>query len=303
MAKPVYLASYFVGNGEAGAYLAVSEDGYVFRPIVEPNVPILKPTLGKDRLMRDPCLLRSPDGGWHMVWTTGWWDRIIGLSHSKDLVNWDEPVAVPVMEKEPQALNAWAPEIAYDERSKSYTLFWSSTVKGRFSETAHASGDLGPNGVPLNHRYYCTTTTDFRSYSPTALMWDPGFNSIDATLLRDRGRWVLFGKDETKAPKPAKFLFVAAGPRPTGPFAMLNERITGSYWAEGPTAIRDGSVYRVYFDRYTEGRWGAVESSDLATWTDVSDRVKMPPGARHGTVLQVGADVVKKLRSALAGRG
>jgi hypothetical protein len=302
MAKPVYIATYFLGNGESGAYLAVSDDGYEFKPLAEPNVPLLKPTVGKDRLMRDPCLLRGPAGDWHMVWTTGWWDRSIGISHSKDLVNWDEPALLPVMEKEPSALNAWAPEIAYDERSKAYTIVWSSTVKGRFPETDRPDGDLSPDRVPLNHRYYATTTTDFRDYSPSRLVWDPGFNSIDATLIRDGARWVLFGKDETKAPKPAKHLFVAAGPRPTGPFVMLNERITGPYWAEGPTAVKDGSTYRVYFDRYMDGRWGAVESTDLINWQDVSERIKMPAGARHGTVLMVSPDVLKKLKAALANR-
>lgn len=300
MAKPLYLATYFVGNGESGAYLAVSDDGYQFKPIVKPNVPILRPTLGKDRLMRDPCLVRGGDGDWHMVWTTGWWDRSVGISHSKDLVNWEPQESVPAMEREPNALNAWAPELAYDDKSKSYTLFWSSTVKGQFPETSRADGDKAPDGTPLNHRYYCTTTTDFRNYAPSRLMWDPGINSIDATLLHDGARWILFGKDETKAPKPAKSLFVAAGPRPTGPFVMLKAPITGAYWAEGPTAVKDGPIYRVYFDRYMDSRWGAVESRDLTNWDDVSDRIKMPPGARHGTIVLVPPDLVRRVREALS---
>lgn len=299
MAKPAYLATYFVGNGETGAYLAVSEDGYQFRPIVEPNVPILKPELGKDRLMRDPCLLRDPEGKWHMVWTTGWWDQEVGISHSKNLLDWEEQKSIPVMAAFPGALNAWAPEIAYDARHKEFVIFWSSTVPDRFKETARADGDKSLAGVPLNHRFYATSTADFETYSPTKLMWDPGFNCIDATLLPDASRWVLIAKDETKAPKPAKFLFVAAGPRPMGPFVTLSDRATGNYWAEGPTAIKDKDTYRVYFDRYMDGRWGAVESTDLANWTDVGDKVSFPKGARHGTVLMVPEGVIRRLKEKL----
>lgn len=299
IAKNVYLATYFVGNGESGAYLAVSTDGYKFEPIVEPNVPILKPSVGKDKLMRDPCLLRGADGSWHMVWTSGWWDQGLGMSHSKDLVHWDEQKNVPVMEGIEGTLNTWAPEITYDPKLEQYVIFWSSTVRGQYPETSRADGDKSPNGVPLNHRFYATTTSDFATYTPAAPMWDPGFNCIDATLLRDGTRWVLFAKDETKAPKPAKFLFVAAGPRPLGSFVTLSDRITGAFWAEGPTAVKDKDTYRVYFDRYTEGRWGAVESKDLVNWTDVSDQVRMVPGARHGTIQMVPEGVVEKVRKAL----
>lgn len=302
LAKPVFLASYFQGNGEDGVYLAVSDDGYKFRPLLEPNVPILKSEIGKDKLMRDPCILRGPDGTWHMVWTTGWWDQGIGISHSKDLVHWDPPQEIPVMKDVPGTLNAWAPEIAYDKKEKEYAIVWSSTVKGRFDETLPKKGaDTGPNNTPLNHRYYVTTTSDFNSYAPSRLLWDPGFNSIDATLFHDGVRWVLFGKDETKAPKPAKFLFAAAGPHPTGPFAIVSDRITGQYWAEGPTAVKDKGMYRVYFDRYMDKKWGAVESKDLLEWTDVSDKVQMVEGARHGTITVVDEGFVKKLREGLSG--
>jgi hypothetical protein len=80
---------------------------------------------------------------------------------------------------------------------------------------------------------------------------------------------------------------------------MVENRITGDYWAEGPTAIRTERKIRVYFDRYTEGRWGAVESADLKTWTDVSDKLVMVPGARHGTIVIVPKPVVDRVRDLL----
>jgi len=262
-------------------------------------VPILRPMVGPDKLMRDPCLLHGPDGQWHMVWTTGWWDKAIGIAHSKDLVHWSEQRFLPVMADFPDAINSWAPEITYDSKLKQYVIFWSSTIPGKFTETERIDGDHGPNHEALNHRYYFTTTTNFTAYSPTKLLWDPGFNCIDATLLHRKNSWLLFGKDETKAPKPAKFIFQAEAKSATGPFTVTQPRITGDFWAEGPTAIDLGDRVRVYFDRYVDDHWGAVESSDLTHWTDISSQIHMIPHARHGTIQLVDRKVVDGLVKAL----
>lgn len=296
-----FLASYFINNGESGVYLAISDDGYRFRPLLEPNVPILVSELGGDRISRDPCIMIGPDHQWHMLWTTGWWDRAVGLAHSKDLVHWTQQF-VPAMTDFPDALNAWAPEMVFDHDTQKYVIYWSSTWRGRFAATARTDGDLGPNGEPLNHRFFFTTTSDFKTFAPSKLLWDPNFNCIDLTLHRAREGWLAFGKDETRAPVPAKFLFAATARSPYGPFHIVDRRITGEYWAEGPTAVRVEGKTRVYFDRYTEGRWGAVESTDMQNWTDISDKIQMIPGARHGSVLLVGKNFIDRVREKLRNR-
>lgn len=292
----VYLATYFLGNGESGAMLAVSEDGYKFEPIVSPQKAIM---VTKDGLMRDPCILYGPDKQWHMVWTTAWWGSKLALSHSKDLVHWAEPTYVDAMGAFPDTSNTWAPEITYDGGEKRYTIFWSSTVQGKFLETARQDGDLDDKKRPLNNRFYYTTTKDFKTFAPTQLLWDPGFNCIDATLLRYKNTWYLFGKDETKAPKAAKWLFVAGAEKMRGPFKMVANPITGKYWCEGPTAVDTGHGVRVYFDRYTDGHWGAVESTDMKTWTDLGNKIEFVPGGRHGTILRVKRSLVDGIRKAL----
>ena len=293
-----YLLSYFIDNGQGGVFLATSEDGFRFKPMLEPNVPIMQSELGSDRLSRDPCIMFGPDRQWHMVWTSGWWEKTIGLAHSKDLLHWTQQF-VPAMVDIPGALNAWAPEITFDRDTQKYVIFWSSTVKGRFAVTARDDGDLGPEGEPLNHRYFFTTTTDFKTFSPSRLLWDPKFNCIDLSMHHTREGWLVFGKNETRAPQPAKYLFAATAPSPFGPFHMVTRRITGDYWAEGPTAVRVEGKVRVYFDRYTEGKWGAVESTDMMNWTDVSDKLQMVPGARHGTIILVNKNFLDRLRERL----
>ena len=50
------------------------------------------------------------------------------------------------------------------------------------SPETETSGDADDNRR-LDHRLYATTTTDFRHYTPTRLLYDPGFNVIDGTIV------------------------------------------------------------------------------------------------------------------------
>lgn len=303
-AERVLVATYFLGNGESGVYLAVSRDGETFEPLVEPNIAIMTPNVGKDRLMRDAHVMLSPeDDRWHMVWTTGWWDRGFGLAHSDDLVHWSMQRYVEVLADEPNALNCWAPEMIYDDVRREYMIFWSSTITGRFAETEE-TGDPGPSGAMLNHRIYYTTTTDFEAFSRPALLYDPGYVCIDATMMPPidgGGRWRLFFKDETLTPA-AKNIRCKALRDPRVVRGAASAPITGAYWAEGPSAVRLGGGWRVYFDRYVEGRYGAVDTNDFVTWTDVSARIRFPEGARHGTVVWVDGEIVEHVRRELRRR-
>lgn len=56
----VYLFAYFKGNGEAGLHLAYSRDGYKWTALKHDSV-FLKPEVAKDKLMRDPCIIRRGD--------------------------------------------------------------------------------------------------------------------------------------------------------------------------------------------------------------------------------------------------
>ncbi|MBK6281801.1 MAG: hypothetical protein IPF54_03245 [Draconibacterium sp.] len=61
--------SYFMGNGEDGLHLATSNDGLKWEALNN-NKSFLTPTVGDDKLMRDPVLLKAdPDGKFPMVWT------------------------------------------------------------------------------------------------------------------------------------------------------------------------------------------------------------------------------------------
>lgn len=276
--EKVYLFSYFRGNGEDGLHLAYSRDGLKWTALNN-DKSFLKPAVGVSKLMRDPCIIRTKDGTFHMVWTAGWTERGIGYASSKDLINWSEQKYIEVMAREPAARNTWAPEIIYDESARQFMIYWSTTIPGRFPETdAQAESKY-------NHRIYCTTTKDFVSFTETRLFYEPGFNVIDATIRKTGKGYIMIIKDETIVP-PQKNLKTATSASMYGPYSSASDPITGKYWAEGPTAVKIGKEWFVYFDKYRERKYGAVTSKDLKSWSDISDKIAFPEGARHGTVFE-----------------
>ncbi|HXE79639.1 MAG TPA: glycoside hydrolase family 43 protein [Vicinamibacterales bacterium] len=290
---PRYLFSYFTGNGEDGLHFAASADGLTWTALRD-GKSVLAPAVGS-KLMRDPCVLRGPDGTFHMVWTTGWWDRGIGYASSKDLITWSEQKWIPVMEHEPDAVNAWAPELFYDRANGQFLIFWASTVRGRFPETAESGDPGGPNrDIPLNHRMYYVATKDFRTFSPARLLYDGGFNAIDATIIEDGGEFVMIVKDETKNPVARKHLRVARAPNATGPYGPASPPITPD-WVEGPTGLKVGDRWIVYYDEYTRARYGAIRSKDLRSWEIITDRIRFPEGVRHGTAFEVDPATIARL--------
>lgn len=286
-----FLFSYFTGNGEDGLHLAYSTDGLKWQPLNN-GKSYLVPTIGKDKLMRDPCIRQDKSGVFQLVWTSGWWDKGIGYASSPDLMNWSEEKEIPVMQREPQAKNCWAPEICYDPKHKDYLIFWATTIPGRFPDPASSEREKG-----LNHRIYYVNTKDFKTFSPTKLFFNPAFNVIDATIIRKDKFFYLIVKNENSKPAE-KNIRTTKSKHAAGPYPVeVSAPITGKYWAEGPSALQVGDYVYVYFDKYTEHKYGAVRSKDMIHWEDVSDQVSFPEGTRHGSAFEVSQNVLDKLIS------
>lgn len=275
----VHLFCYFKGGGD-GLHYAFSIDGYTWKAMFNDSV-ILKPTVSKDKLFRDPCIIKGGDGRYHMVWTVSWADKGIGYASSKDLLHWSGQQFVPVMGGEDSAKNTWAPEITYDAKAKQYMVYWATTITGRFPQK-----DTSAEGRKNNHRIYYVTTKDFKTWSQAKLLYEPGFSVIDATIVADGKRYVMFLKNETRSPAE-KNIRAAYAESLTGPYSPAGPPITGAYWAEGPTSLKIDGEWMVYFDKYTAHQYGAVRSKDLIHWTDVSDKVVFPKGVRHGTAFTI----------------
>ncbi|MDX1935707.1 MAG: glycoside hydrolase family 43 protein [Flavihumibacter sp.] len=283
----VYVFAYFKNNGQDGLHLAYSTDGFNWVALRNDS-SFLQPMVSKDKLMRDPCIIRGADGLFHMVWTVSWNDRGIGYASSKDLIHWSEQQFIPVMMQEDSARNCWAPEITYDAKKKQYMIYWATTIRGKYP--ADPSVESG-----YNHRMYYVLTKDFKTYTKTKLLYDKGFNVIDATIVPDGKRFIMFLKDETRTP-PQKNIRIATSKNLTKGFSEPSAPITGNYWAEGPTTLRIENNWVVYFDKYRDHQYGAIQSTDLQNWTDVSDKISLPKGIRHGTIFTITADELKVIK-------
>lgn len=272
--KSVYMFTSFHEPADGGLRLLYSYDAYHWTDL---NRIFLKPEVGEAKIMRDPSIAQGPDGVYHLVWTTAWKDdKGIGYASSSDLIHWSPEQHIDVMAYEPTAINAWAPELFYDDETGRFIIVWASTVPHRF-----ARGGEDENN---NHRLYYTTTTDFKTFAPTKLFLDPGFSVIDAEIVkRAKNNYVLVMKDNTR---PNRNLLVASSNSPLGPYTSFSKRFTEMY-SEGPSMTKAGDDWLIYYDSYRLKRYGAVRTIDFKTFTDISDSISVPKGHKHGTIFKV----------------
>jgi len=280
--KDVYIYSSFHEPANEGLRYLYSEDG-----IHWDNIPgiWLKPVVGKQQVLRDPSITQTPDGTYHLVWTSSWkGDLGFGYSSSKDLINWTKEQLIPVMKEEPNTVNVWAPDIFYDDEKSELVVVWASCIPRRFKR--------GIEEEKNNHRLYYITTKDFKTISKTKLLYDPGFSSIDATIVkRSKNDYVLVFKDNTR---PNRNLKVAFATSPTGPYTKASTPFSQSY-CEGPTVEKVNDNYLIYFDEYKKFSFGAVKTKDFIHFSTISKEVSVPKGHKHGTIFKVPASVVKNL--------
>ncbi len=269
--------AYFKEPGTQGIYLALSRDGYTFTPL-NGGQPWLKPEQAGE-IMRDVYVTRDPAGGFRAVWTWGWKGSSLGTAHSADLMTWTAQTEVPIMRELSATRNVWAPETYWDEAAKEWLVIWSSSFEGD----------------ALGNRIWASRTKDFVSFSKPAKFYDPGFVVIDATLFRRERDWVLVLKDQSTDPLRYQVRW-ASGPGVEGPWGPLSGPITES-WSEGPSVVRVGEKYIVYYDHYRapRARYEGVETSDWVHWSSVNDRMQFPESAKHGSFFHVSEEEAQRL--------
>jgi hypothetical protein len=285
------LFTSFRGNGDSGVFAAISDEGRVWIPLNH-NQPWVKPEY-PGMLMRDPWLGRGPDGVWHMLWTWGWTagrggPPRMGHTSSPDLIHWEPQQEIRVMEDDPQTRNVWAPEAVWDDKAAEWVIFWASTVPGRFAAT-DKDGDNG-----YNHRIFSTRTKDWKTFAKTTLYFDPGFSTIDSTIVPDGERWIMVFKDERKTPLQ-KRLRLAFATSPQGPWTGVTKPFTRD-WVEGPTVAKIGDTSWIYYDHYTPPQHvGALTTRDWKKFKEVTGELHFPDDHRHGTVVWVPHELVGNL--------
>ncbi|MDX3525743.1 glycoside hydrolase family 43 protein [Streptomyces sp. ID05-39B] len=182
-ADPGYLMTHFIGEGATGQqmYFSYSADGLNWSDLNGGGMT-LRSTVGT-RGVRDPALVRSPDGSKYWIIATdlcigcgqSWTDsmnngsRNLVVWESSDLVTWSQPWLLNVAGAIPDGRNAWAPEAIWDPSTNDYVLYWATNAT--------------LNGV-LKHRIYYARTTGFHTITTPQLYIDrPGTQSIIDTQI------------------------------------------------------------------------------------------------------------------------
>ena len=290
--QKVYISTSFHEPATDGLRFIYSYDGWTWKSI---DGIWLRPEVGTQKVMRDPSVIRTPDGTFHLVWTSSWrGDRGFGYASSKDLIHWTEQRFIEVM-TDTTTVNVWAPELFWDDVKQQAVIVWASCIPGKFPD--------GQEEHKNNHRLYYTTTKNFKTFAPSKLMIEPGFSCIDATLVkRGKGDYVMVLKDNTR---PERDIKVAYAKSPYGPWSKASEPFTGKMM-EGPTTVKvtrrvdktEESGWLIYYDRYELKDFGAHFTKDFVTFEDVSNKVSVPNLHKHGTIFEADETILNGLLNA-----
>ena len=304
-----YLFAYFTSatdpDGEQVHFALSAGPAPLEWKVLNGGRPVLRSNVG-ELGVRDPFLLRAAglpgeSARYYLLATdlciarrnqaTAWEDciragsRSIVIWESTDLVTWSGPRLVEVAP--PDAGNAWAPEAVFDAASGTYLVYWASTLHP-------------PSDAPVQqqyHRMFCSTTADFRTFTPARAWIDRGWSVIDSTMVEADGFFYRFSKDELSADSSspdAKFITVERSERPDSTrYAAVatgigkNDVVHG----EGPIVVRglEADSWFLFIDEFGLRRYRAFTSDSLeaTTWTPVA--AAMPPGASHGSILTLTA--------------
>ncbi len=287
---PAYVFSYFTGDGEDGLHLAYSFDGIYWRALND-GESFLKSSVGKEKLMRDPSIYKDSKGVFHLVWTTGWNDKIIGYAASKDLMNWTDPIEIPVMINESTCKNCWAPEVFYDKGSKKYVIVWASTLTG-------ANNTAGQPEPESNNRLYYTTTKDFVTFSKAALFYNPGFDCIDPFITKQGGKYQVYFKKESNNAADKTIHSVTSGNLFNLP-TTVSAAISTKGEAVSPAVIKVGKYTYVYWRNSKNGKLMGVRCDDLKDpeWSDVSNMLRYPANFKQGTAVKIDDVLLTKIQA------
>jgi hypothetical protein len=282
----------------AKLHIALSTDGRHWTALND-NKPVW------EQRVRDPYVRRGPDGLWRILSTGGGGsnDREkVGPGclyiTSKDLIHWQVERPLPLMkdvrnESGAFAGNIWAPEWFYDDQTEAYILFWSSSFKDA--------------GWKESRLWYCKTR-DWKTFTPAKQLFAPPYSVIDGTLLKHKGTYYLFHKEEEFGAKTGerRAIRVATSKRLEGPYTIvkghMNKGQIVPVITEGPTVMTDPLKrgWLLLYDYCMTNRFGVSYSPDLIHWT-VEENVSFPSDARHGCVSELTAEEANKLIEAYSG--
>ena len=207
--EEAYVWAFFTGEGVGGEKISLAaskgNDALDWNTL-NGGEPLFTSELGEQGL-RDPFLLRSPDGDtFYMIATDLKIDGREGsfagaqthgslaveVWESNDLVNWSDQRHITVSTD--YAGNTWAPEAYWDDERETFVMYWASNL--------YETTDPADRATPSYNRMMYATTDDFVTFSDPQVWIDvdrrgqAGAGSIDVTVAKHEGDYYRVYKDE-----------------------------------------------------------------------------------------------------------
>ena len=300
-----YLFVYFPSNTNENLYYALSNDGYNFTPINNGQPVVKADTIALKKGVRDPHVLRGPDGMFYMVNTDmrsaeGWSsNRGLVLMKSADLINWQHST-VHFPDRYPgtmfaKVIRVWAPETIWDEEAQKFMVYFSLRTESR-------------DGIPYDKDYYCYANADFTDLEgePT-YFYDRGSATIDMDIVYNESDSLYHGfyKNEGEGgicKVTARHLTARPGEplgsqwsTPSGTLQQTTEAVEGA----GVFKLINQDSWVLMYDCYSNGHYQFCSSSDLENFTFVQNTAMQGVFTpRHGTVLPITQEETAALLSA-----
>ena len=311
-----YLFVYFPANDNENIYYALSNDGYNFTAMNGGARVVAADTVSLKKGLRDPHVLRAPDGCFYMVNTDmksaeGWSsNRGMVLMKSKDLVHWKHStVHFPERYKGKNFENVtrvWAPETFWDETYKN-----GDGSRGR--AFVYFSLLTNDGTIPYDKVFYAYANEDFTDLEGDPVhLFDRGRSTIDRDIVYNRadGLYHAFYKNEGDGgicKVAAQSLTEKSGAptgsqwgKPTGSLQQTREAVEGA----GVFKLINQESWILMYDCYMDGHYQFTSSSDLENFKFVQNtEMKGAFTPRHGTVIPVTAEETAALMKAFPTAG
>lgn len=302
-----YLFVYFPANNNENIYYAISNDGYNYTPMNNGKMVVAADTVSLKKGLRDPHILRAPDGWFYMVNTDmksaeGWSsNRGMVLMKSKDLIHWNHStVHFPDKYKGTYFANVtrvWAPETIWDQNYAN-----EDGSKGRLM--VYFSILTNDNVVKHDKVFYAYANDDFTDLigEPT-YFYDRGSATIDMDIVYNPNDalYHAFYKNEGEGgicKVTAKELTAPKGKEgsqwssPSSTLQQTTEAVEGA----GVFKLINQDSWILMYDCYVNGHYQFTSSPDLTHFTKVQDtEMKGAFTPRHGTVIPITASETSAL--------
>ncbi len=291
-----YLFTHFT-NEENGRFdkeaiwLSVSRDGLNWTDLGG-EAPFLSTGKGTTGI-RDPFIVYDERIGKYFIIATdlcttkggNWYDyshkgsRSLFVWESEDLVSWSEERLVEVGIE--GAGCVWAPEAVFCEEENKWLVFWASCVKEE-GEKEH------------KQRIYASFTDDFVTFSPAFKYIDAETDVIDTNIVRDKGWYYRFSKDETNKVITVERCRTLV-PKEGEKYERIHSDVLADFFGlEGPEAyfLEEKNKWCLIADRYhTRKGYIPFLCDDLSTGNfKIADDSEYNMGERpkrHGGVIKI----------------